>query len=207
MRRNAPPLYARVNGRAYRFWAARTIRTDLLRRFGEGSIVHPPALVIGHRWIEIGDGVVVHPGAFLSVVVEAAGERYDPRLAIGDGVTLGFDAVIACCGSVVIEDHVLTADRVFIGDTFHEYRDVRRPVIEQGLRDPRPVRIGRGAFLGINSVVLPGVTLGEGAYVGANAVVTADVPAHAVVVGNPARVVKRWDGTSWQVVDRAQPRA
>jgi acetyltransferase-like isoleucine patch superfamily enzyme len=54
----------------------------------------------------------------------------------------------------------------------------------------RGVRIGRDARLGANCTVLPGVHIGERALIGAGAVVTRDVPAEAVVVGNPARVVK-----------------
>ena len=114
---------------------------------------------------------------------------------------IGADMVIACSGSIEIGDEVLTADRVYIGDTYHEYRDVGTPVLHQGLGDPRPVKIGRGAFLGINCAVLPGVTVGEGACVGANAVVTHDVPDHALAVGNPARVVRRWDGSAWVDAD------
>ncbi len=88
---------------------------------------------------------------------------------------------------------MLTADRVFIGDTSHAYADTTRPVADQGLAAPRPVDVGAGAFLGIGSAVLPGVTIGEGAYVGAGAVVTRDVAPHTVVGGNPARVLRRWD--------------
>jgi acetyltransferase-like isoleucine patch superfamily enzyme len=170
---------------------------------GAGSIVYPPALILGHGMIEMGDDVVVHPGAFLSVVEEGgtAPGRPAARLRIGNGVRIGADVVIACRGSIEIGDHVLTADRVFIGDTYHEYRDAGTPILHQGLSDPSPVAIGAGAFLGINCAVLPGVSVGDGAYVGANAVVTADVPAHAVVVGNPARVVRRWDGTAWRDAD------
>jgi acetyltransferase-like isoleucine patch superfamily enzyme len=164
---------------------------------GEKSVVYPPALIIGHHLIHLGAGVVVHPGAFLSVVDEHQGRRYDAGLTIGDGVRIGNDVVIACCGRIEIAARVLIADRVFIGDTYHEYRDVERPVLDQGLHDPRPVSIGAGSFLGINSAVLPGTTIGEGAYVGAHAVVVADVPAHTVVVGNPARPVRRWDGRAW----------
>jgi acetyltransferase-like isoleucine patch superfamily enzyme len=159
--------------------------------------VYPPALIIGHHLIKVGRDVVIHPGAFLSIVDHHAGRRYDATLTIGDGVRIGNDVVIACCGQIEIADRVLIADRVFIGDTYHEYRDVERPVLDQGLHDPRPVSIGRGSFLGIGSAVLPGVTVGEGACVGAHAVVTEDVPAHTVVVGNPARVVRRWDGGGW----------
>lgn len=160
-------------------------------------MIFPPALIIGHHLIHVGERVVIHPGAFISVVDELEGRRYDARLVIGDRVRIGFDMVIACCGEIVIEDDVLTADRVYIGDTYHEYRDVTRPVSLQGLGDPRPVRIGAGAFLGVNSAILPGVTVGEGGYVAANSVVTNDVPAHSLVVGNPARVVRRWNGTEW----------
>lgn len=61
------------------------------------------------------------------------------------------------------------------------------------MSDPEPVYIGPGAFLGIGSIVLPGVTVGERAYVAAGAVVTDDVPSNAVVAGNPAQVIRRWD--------------
>jgi len=198
----APPpggLGRRLAGSLRRRVYLRRVRgiTDRLGSCGSGSIVHFPAVVIGHHRIELGRDVTINSGAFISVAEEAEGKRYDPRLTIGDRVTLGSGAVIACNGSVEIGDDVLTADRVFIGDTYHEYRDVTRPIARQGLADPRPVAIGSGAFLGIGCAILPGVILGEGAYVGAGAVVTRDVPSHAVVAGNPARVIRRWDGHAW----------
>jgi acetyltransferase-like isoleucine patch superfamily enzyme len=51
--------------------------------------------------------------------------------------------------------------------------------------------IKRGAKIGANATLLPGVIIGENALVGAGAVVVRDVPAGAVVIGNPARVIKR----------------
>ncbi len=194
---SGPPLLARLSERRFRSWAARTTGSRRLARFGDGSIIYPPALIIGHGRIEVGNDVVVHPGAFLSVIEEHGGTRYDARLVIGDGSRIGADFVIACCGSVQIGERVLTADRVFVGDTYHDYRDPTRPILDQSLRDPRPVSIGAGAFLGINCAVLPGVTIGEGAYVGAGAVVTRDIPPRSVAVGNPATVVRQWDGEQW----------
>ncbi len=178
-------------------WTRREIGSHKFASFGAGSIVYPPALIIGHDGISIGSDVVVHPGAFFSVVDEHEGKRYGGRLVIGDGVRIGNDMVIACCTRIEIGDRVQTGDRVFVGDTYHEYRDPARAVRDQGLHDGLPVSIGAGAFLGINSAVLPGVTVGEGAYVGANAVVVDDVPARSLVVGNPARVVRHWDGQQW----------
>jgi acetyltransferase-like isoleucine patch superfamily enzyme len=161
--------------------------------FGARSVISPPVTVRSPHRIEIGERVFVMPGAWLSVIEEHAGEAYEPRLCIGDRVQLGRHAVIACVGSVEIEADVLTGDRVFIGDTSHDYRDPHTPVARQPMIDPKPVRIGRGAFLGIGAIVLSGVTVGENGYVGAGAVVTADVPERSVVVGNPARVIRRWD--------------
>ena len=55
----------------------------------------------------------------------------------------------------------------------------------------RVTHIGSNCFIGVNAVVLPGVTLGDGVVVGAGAVVTKDVPEGCVVAGNPARVIRR----------------
>ncbi|UCF06861.1 MAG: acyltransferase [bacterium] len=52
------------------------------------------------------------------------------------------------------------------------------------------VVIKRGAYIGVNAIILPGVTVGEGAIVGAGSVVTKDVPPYTIVAGNPARVTK-----------------
>ena len=51
-------------------------------------------------------------------------------------------------------------------------------------------RVGHDVWIGRNATILPGVTIGDGAIIGAHAVVAGDVPAYAVAVGNPARVVR-----------------
>ena len=51
--------------------------------------------------------------------------------------------------------------------------------------------IGNDVWIGMEAVILPGVTVGDGAIIGARAVVAADVPAYAIVAGNPAHVIKR----------------
>ena len=52
-------------------------------------------------------------------------------------------------------------------------------------------RIGRRCFIGVNAIVMPGVSVGDESIVGSGAVVTKDVPPHSIVVGNPATVIKR----------------
>jgi acetyltransferase-like isoleucine patch superfamily enzyme len=56
---------------------------------------------------------------------------------------------------------------------------------------PQPVHIKRGAWIGSNAIILPGVTIGEGAIVAAGSVVNREVPDLSIVAGNPARVVSK----------------
>jgi acetyltransferase-like isoleucine patch superfamily enzyme len=168
--------------------------------FGTNTWVVAPARVTTPSRIFLGDDVTILEHAFLSVVAAVPGTV--PTLRIGDGTRIGRFAHIACVGDIEIGPQVLTSERVFIGDTYHGYEDPTRPVIAQPMAPPLPVRIERGAFLGIGAVVLMGVTVGEHAYVAAGAVVTDDVPPRTLVVGNPARPVRRWDepSASWVAV-------
>jgi acetyltransferase-like isoleucine patch superfamily enzyme len=159
--------------------------------FGPGSFIAPPARVLSPHLIHIGRDVMIHTHARLSVVDIVPGVV--PRLTIGDRCHIGRFATVACVGEITFEADVLTADRIFVGDSSHEFADPGQPVAAQGMTLPEPVRIGRGAFLGVGSAVLPGVTVGENAYIGAGAVVTTDVAPRTLVVGNPARVIRYWD--------------
>lgn len=169
-------------------------------RFGRASVIVPPARVTNPQWIAVGDEVVLHEGAWLSVV-QVDPDR-PPRLEIGDRTRIGRFAHIACAGEVRIGPEVLAADMVFIGDTHHGFADPTLPVSRQPLAPPRPVVIERGAFLGIRAAVLEGVTIGENAYVAAGAVVVDDVAPRCVVAGNPARPVRRWDADAGEWVRR-----
>lgn len=61
----------------------------------------------------------------------------------------------------------------------------------QNLEYALPITIGDNVWIGGNAIVLSGVCIGEGSVVGAGSVVTCDVPAFTLVVGNPARVMRR----------------
>src|SRR5665213_251837 len=102
-------------------------------------------------------------------------------VSIGDGVTIK-------CG-VQIWDGIRIEDNVFIGPnaTFTNDKFPRSRHYREADRIPRTV-VKRGASIGANATILPGITVGERAMVGAGAVVTHDVPPDAIVVGNPARI-------------------
>jgi acetyltransferase-like isoleucine patch superfamily enzyme len=110
-------------------------------------------------------------------------------IRIGRDTFVGESVVVRGQGGVSIGNSVLIAPGAKILAINHNYADVTRPVIEQGISG-RGISIEEGAWIGAGACVLDGVTVGRGAVVGANAVVTRDVPAHTVVVGSPAQVVK-----------------
>jgi acetyltransferase-like isoleucine patch superfamily enzyme len=162
--------------------------------FGSGSMIIPPSRVQAPECIYIGSRVRVHEHVWLCVVPQPGAPK--PRLEIGDGTSINRFVKIVCAGSVIIGGECLIGDHVFIGDTEYRHDDPGVPISHQPLETPRPVVIGFGSHIGFRAMIKPGVTLGENAYVGAGAVVTEDVPERTVVVGDPARIIRRWDPES-----------
>jgi acetyltransferase-like isoleucine patch superfamily enzyme len=91
-------------------------------------------------------------------------------------------------GGVQLWDGITLEDDVFIGPnaTFTNDRHPRSK--KHPAKFPKTL-VRKGASIGANATILPGVEIGEGAMVGAGAVVVHDVPAGATVVGNPARII------------------
>ena len=149
-----------------------------------GVYVHPQGLCESST---VGDGTRIW--AFAHVL---RGARIGRNCNICDGVFIESDVVIGDgvtvkCGSQ-IWDGLRIEDDVFIGpnatfsnDSFPRSR--HRPAAFE------PTRVERGASIGANATILPGLTIGQGAMVGAGAVVTRSVPAFAIVAGNPARII------------------
>ncbi len=114
----------------------------------------------------------------------ASGITIGPRVQVNMN-TVFLDDFLA--GRIVLEAEASLAPLVSLVAASHPNNSVLGRVY--GFGRSAPVRIGRGAWIGVGAVVLPGVTVGEAAVVGANSVVTRDVPAYAIVAGNPARMI------------------
>jgi hypothetical protein len=113
-------------------------------------------------------------------------------VVIGDRVTVK--------SGVQLWDGIETEDDVFIGPNATFCNDPF-PRSKAYLESYPVTRIRRGASIGANATILAGLTIGRHAMIGAGAVVTSDVPAHAVMVGNPARVVRLTDARPMDPAD------
>jgi acetyltransferase-like isoleucine patch superfamily enzyme len=132
-----------------------------LRRLGSGCTIEKTVSFRSAEQIEIGNRVVIGP---FSVIWASEHAR------------------------LVIEDDVLLGPHVTLLTANHGIRAVDRPIRDQPQVE-REIRIARGAWIGAQAVVLPGVTVGEGAVVAAGAVVNRDVRPFEIVGGVPARTI------------------
>jgi acetyltransferase-like isoleucine patch superfamily enzyme len=106
---------------------------------------------------------------------------------IGDYTRIGMHNTVI--GPVTIGNHVNLAQGITITALNHNFTDKEKRIDEQGI-STSAVNIGDDIWIGANAVILPGVTIGHHAVIAAGAVVNKDVPAHTLVAGVPAKVIK-----------------
>jgi acetyltransferase-like isoleucine patch superfamily enzyme len=180
----------------------RKVKARRFARFGEESIIYRPLGILCPHRIEIGDRVLIHKDAMFSLVEEAHGRRHEPRLRIGDDTRIGHGIWFSCVGEIGIGENSLLGHNILIADSYHEYQDPDMPIIRQPMAPARGVTIEPGCIIGPHAAILAGVTIGRNSFVAANAVVTRSVPANSVVVGNPARVIRRYDRERAEWIDQ-----
>ncbi|MGB9544746.1 acyltransferase [Vibrio harveyi] len=136
--------------------------------FHESADFRPGAYAISCSMIKLGRNVVIRPMTMLFADDYA-------------GITIEDDAMIGAGVHFYVNNHKF--DR----------RDI--PLIEQGYYPSKDILVKNGAWIGANSIILPGVEIGRNAVVGAGSIVTKSVPDYCIVVGSPARVINEIDKT------------
>jgi UDP-2-acetamido-3-amino-2,3-dideoxy-glucuronate N-acetyltransferase len=137
---------------------------------------------------QIGEGtriwqfVVVLPGAVIGRDGNICSHCFiENKVVLGDRVTVK-------CG-VQLWDGITLEDDVFVGPNVTFTNDLQ-PRSRNAAAQLLPTLVKKGASIGANATILPGLTIGEGAMVGAGSVVTKNVPPGVTVVGNPARIIR-----------------
>ena len=109
---------------------------------------------------------------------------------IGNNTIIGMGNVVI--GPVTIGNSVIFAQNVVVSGLNHRYEDIKVPIRDQTVTT-LPIVIEDEVWIGANAVVTAGVTIGKHSVVAAGAVVTKNISPYSIVVGNPARVVKKYD--------------
>lgn len=159
-----------------------------IKSVGENVNISKPLYLRGN--VIIGDNVTIHEGAWIECY--SLTDVPNPVLIVGNGSVIGHFNEIYSTGGVILEQNVLTADRVYISDCSHGYLDTAEPIKSQPIVQRKTVRIGEGSWLGINVCII-GASIGKNCVIGANSVVTKDIPDYCIAVGSPAHIIKRYD--------------
>jgi acetyltransferase-like isoleucine patch superfamily enzyme len=147
------------------------------------SVVWEPGAMIFHpENVSLGERVYVGHYAILK-------GYYQNQLVIGDDSWIGQSAFLHAAGGLAIGRRVGIGPHATILTSQHQEPGRELPIMD-GALDFSPVEIGDGCDLGAGCVIVPGVRLGVGVQVGAGAVVTKSFGDYAVVVGNPARLLR-----------------
>lgn len=175
-------IYQRVLWRLERFLGSLRIAHFRLLGVRIGPDCHIERGVMIRGDVEIGAGSCI--GAYTYIGTVAGG-----RVRIGKFCHIGKLNQLGSSGtSLAIGDDCIFAPYVQVTDAIHEFRD-RSLRIREAPLIAAPVEIGPNVWLGSGVMVMKGLTIGEGAVIGAQALVRESVPANAIAVGTPARIV------------------
>ncbi|GGF11309.1 sugar O-acetyltransferase [Hymenobacter cavernae] len=112
---------------------------------------------------------------------------YGYNIRLGRNFYANYNLVVLDCALVTIGDDVFVAPNVVLSTAGHPIEAEPRVA---GWEFAKPIAIGNKVWLGAGVLVMPGVTIGDNAVIGAGSVVTRSIPANAVAVGNPCRVLR-----------------
>lgn len=147
-------------------------------------LVKPFPYFLGSKWriwlttkfgLKHNGGIAIYPNA----------QIWAPwNVEMGSSVAIDCDVNLYSADKIKIGTKVAISREAFICTASHDISYASRPLITA------PITICDGVWIGARATILPGITIGEGAIIATNAVVTKDVPAWAVVAGNPAKIIK-----------------
>jgi acetyltransferase-like isoleucine patch superfamily enzyme/glycosyltransferase involved in cell wall biosynthesis len=174
-------------------WYIRQFINRLFHKRGKNSLIRKPSRidVFPYNRFELGENSTIES---YCVINNGSG-----NVILGNKVRVGIGSVII--GPVTMGNGSGLGQHVFVSGFNHGYKDGTRNSSIQPL-DIRPVTIGEDSHIGANSVVLAGCKIGKRCQIGAGSVVTRDIPDFSIAVGNPARIIKRYNALTgdWEKV-------
>lgn len=169
------------------------INTPFMRYGAIGKFVfidHRYSILSGLRYAEIGDYTRVMSDARIQLIGKYQSKKFSPKLIIGKEVLINQNFHCTCAELIIIGDGTSITANCGICDIIHPYQDVNVNPRHQEIMT-KPVIIGSNCLIGMNTVIMPGVTLGHHVIVGANSTVMPGAyPDYCVMAGSPAKIIK-----------------
>lgn len=180
----------------FKFYITRILWNSQKKRFKKickGSSVLELPYIQGYENIIIGKNFHIGKDIRMEAWTRYGKQRFNPRIIIGDNVTMTGRCYISCIDYVRLGNNVLIGRDVFITDNSHgdtSFESIKNPPIQRNLTSKGAVYIGDNVWIGRQSTILSGVKIGKNSIVGAHSLVIDDVPDNVVVCGCPARIIK-----------------
>lgn len=169
------------------WWMLRTlVYKPFLGKLGKLSYLGKPLYIYNFKRIFIGSKVRIFPLARIEVV------NIESSIIFEDNISIGQYFHIVSSGKLVIKKNTTISANVLITNVDHFYEEIDNHILAQPLLI-KETKIGENCFIGYGAVIQAGTILGKQCVVGANAVVRGNFQDYSVIVGVPARVVKRYD--------------
>lgn len=177
------------------FWALRSlILKPFFGSYGLLSYMGKPCCLLGIKNFYFGKKVRIYPGARLE-------SHNSGKLIIDNNVSIGqnFHCITGENQSLVIGKNTTISANVFLSNIDHDYGELGKHILEQAII-AKETKIGENCFIGYGTVLLPGTQLGNNCIVGANSLVKGCFEANSVIVGNPAKIIKKYNNRKkvWQ---------
>lgn len=174
----------------------------MFKSMGLKSVIKKP-MFLTPEYISIGSGCYVWNDARIEAVTSYANKSFNPHIILEDGVTIQQRCHITAADTLIIGKDTAILFDVMITNIDHKYEDLSTPVGNQPLI-VKKTQIGENCFIGSGAKIQAGTILGKHCVVGTNAVVRGIFPDYCVIVGVPAKIVKRYDEKSgvWKRTDK-----
>lgn len=156
---------------------------------GKRSYIHPTVQIFGMSNVVLGENSSIGEYSWLNV-----NHRDNDRIAIsiGSNCFIGRGNFFSSGRDIQIGDYCLTTIGCKFICSTHIIDDPRMPYVTTGTTSHDSIYVGPNCFFGSGATVLGRVRVGHGSVIGADSVVMKDIPSFSIVVGNPARVIRRF---------------
>ncbi|MGQ7945280.1 acyltransferase [Flavobacterium sp. WC2509] len=160
------------------------------KKLGGNSFIKNP-LIVTPKFISVSDNVFVQANARIEGITSYEGISFYPHIEIGENCTIQQNLHLTCAQSVFVGKNTAIAANVTITDINHPYENIDLSIEKQPL-EVTPVSIGEDCKIYNNAVILPGTKIGKHCVIGANSVVLGNFPDYSIVVGAPAKIIRRY---------------